>query len=80
MKLGITMLIHNKDDIEFVTEFPCFLGHPVSIYKRDLPCTYGNAQLIMVPIRIFNSDISVVKVSFKEKQQIKILIYNSYPI
>ena len=27
---GITMLIHNKDDIEFVTEFPCFLGHPVS--------------------------------------------------
>jgi len=24
------MLIHNKDDIEFVTEFPCFLGHPVS--------------------------------------------------
>ena len=30
MKLGITMLIHNKDDIEFVTESPCFLGHPVS--------------------------------------------------
>ena len=24
MKLGITMLVHNKDDIEFVTEFPCF--------------------------------------------------------
>ena len=20
---------HNKDDIEIVTEFPCFLGHPV---------------------------------------------------
>jgi len=30
MKLGITMLIHNKDDIEFVTEFPCFLGLDVS--------------------------------------------------
>ena len=29
MKLGVTMLIHDKDDIEFVTEFPCFLGHPV---------------------------------------------------
>ena len=29
LKLGITMLVHNKDDIEFVTEFPCFLGHPV---------------------------------------------------
>ena len=24
------MLILNKDDIEFVTEFPCLLGHPVS--------------------------------------------------
>ena len=23
------MLIQNKDDIQFVTEFPCFLGHPV---------------------------------------------------
>ena len=29
MKLGITMLIHYKDDIQFVTEFPCLLGHPV---------------------------------------------------
>jgi len=26
---GITMLIHNKDNIEFVTEFRSFLGHPV---------------------------------------------------
>ena len=25
------MLIHNKDDFEFVTEFPCFLEHPVFI-------------------------------------------------
>jgi len=32
LKLGITMLNHNKDDIEFVTEFPCFLGHPVYYY------------------------------------------------
>ena len=30
LKSGITMLIHNKDDIELVTEFPCLLGHPVS--------------------------------------------------
>ena len=30
LKLGITVLIHNKDDIQFVTEFPCFLGHPVT--------------------------------------------------
>ena len=41
LKLGITMLIHNKDDIEFVTEFPCFLGHPV--WKADLE-TYGSKK------------------------------------
>jgi len=29
LKLGITMLIHEKDDIQFVTEFQWFLGHPV---------------------------------------------------
>ena len=29
LKLDITMLIHIKDDIQFVIEFPCFLGHPV---------------------------------------------------
>ena len=29
MKLGITMLTHNKNDIKFVAEFPCLLGHPV---------------------------------------------------
>ena len=29
LKLGITILVHYKDDIEFVTEVPCFLGHPV---------------------------------------------------
>ena len=33
LKLGIAMLIHNKDDIEFVTEFPCLLGHPVGKIK-----------------------------------------------
>ncbi len=26
------MLIHNKDDIEFVNEFPCFLEHPDILY------------------------------------------------
>ena len=28
LNLGITMLFHNKDDVKFVTEFPCSLGHP----------------------------------------------------
>ena len=27
--MAFEMLIHNKDDIQFVTEFQCFLGHPV---------------------------------------------------
>ena len=32
------MLIHNKDDIEFVTEFPCFLGHPVYVWRDSGRC------------------------------------------
>ena len=31
-----TMLIHDKVDIEFVIEFPCFLGHPVSDLKKNI--------------------------------------------
>ena len=27
------MLIYKKDDIEFVTEFPCLLGYPVYLYS-----------------------------------------------
>ena len=34
MAFGSTMLIHNEDDIEFVTEFPCLLGHPVHAGKK----------------------------------------------
>ena len=32
LKLGITILIHNKDDIEFFTEFSCLLRH--SVHKK----------------------------------------------
>ena len=32
-KLVITILIHNKDDIEFVTEFPCLLGYNMGSFK-----------------------------------------------
>ena len=35
MKLGITMLTHNKDDIEFVTEFPCLLEHPLFTHEKS---------------------------------------------
>ena len=41
-----TMLILNKDDIEFVTEFPCLLGHPVHLEFR--PSTVGRVGLKMV--------------------------------
>ena len=30
MQLGNTMLILYKDDFEFVSKFPCLLGHSVS--------------------------------------------------
>ena len=36
LKTGITMLIHNKDGIEFVTEFPCLLGHPVYMWQTEI--------------------------------------------
>ena len=32
-EIRYTMPIHNKDDIEFVTEFPCFLWH--AVYKTN---------------------------------------------
>ena len=56
MKLGIKMLNHNKDNIEFVTEIPCFLGHPeakgaifkpglVIVMKQDSNLFYSNISL-----------------------------------
>ena len=39
------MLIHNKDDIEFVTEFPCFLGHPVYLYFSKYLGAWNNDNL-----------------------------------
>ena len=41
--VGITLLNQRiiwKDDIEFVTEFPCFLGHPVfDVVKNEKALT-----------------------------------------
>ena len=39
LQSGITILIHNKDDIEFVTEFPCLLGHPVESLDKEREVT-----------------------------------------
>ena len=41
--IGITMIIHNKEDIQFVIEFPCFLGHPVSLNEMK------NKNLLITP-------------------------------
>ena len=43
LKLGITTLIHNKDHIEFVTEFPCLFGHPVSDARYHVEIQTCNA-------------------------------------
>ena len=42
MKLGVTILIHNKDDIDFVTEFPCLLGHPKYLWSKNVAYYYKN--------------------------------------
>ena len=56
MKLGITILIHNKDDIEFVTEFSCLLGHPV----------YGEGEVVFFTQKLFNSVISLLLLKSKK--------------
>ena len=43
LKSGITMLLYNKDYIEFVTEFPCLLGHPVG-KRNDLEIQVTDVQ------------------------------------
>ena len=44
MKSGITGLNQTKDDIAFVTEFQCFLGHPV-VNKQEM-----SQSLKVVPV------------------------------
>ena len=46
--VGITILnqrIIQKNDIEFVTEFPCLLGHPVDSILKYLPYLINNLYL-----------------------------------
>ena len=48
LKSGVTMLIYNKHDIEFVTEFPCLLGHPVydfEFFAKFCPPDFALLQL-----------------------------------
>ena len=53
------MLIHSKDDIQFVTEFPCLFEHhvpseekltgAVSVILSDPPCKDGYARALTLP-------------------------------
>ena len=62
MKLGITMLIHSKDDIKFVTEFPCFLGHPVSnLYDLNNKALYSYLLAWMSAIAGQTDGLNIVK-------------------
>ena len=46
------MLIHNKDDIELVTEFPCLLRHPVDGSVN--PCFSSSKQCQL----LFTTDLT----------------------
>ena len=45
------MLIHNKDYIEFVTEFPCLLGHPV-VHENQKTMEYETDIIQWSPVKL----------------------------
>ena len=63
------MLIHNKDDIEFVTEFPCFLGHPVHFWKGPW-LSFKNLSKVLQISEILNINCNFKLVS-KNVRKIK---------
>ena len=57
------MLFHNKDYIQFVTEFPCFLGHPVQSCELSTPLPMG---AISWAIKIYQK-LAIIKAKSKGK-------------
>ena len=59
MKLAITMLIHNKDDIELVTEFPCRCTFNLRIKSQNLTSSCSKLPFtpnaVPLPYRILNN-------------------------
>ena len=55
LKLGITMLLRNKDYIQFVTEFPCFLRHPVvkQIKYKNFKNNFPFRNIFLFPYIVF---------------------------
>ena len=62
LKLAITMLIHSKDDIEFVTEFPCFWD---TLYD-------------IITTNIITNDMSNIRYKVKKNISYKRNNYTSY--
>jgi len=66
LKLCITMLIHNKDNIKLLTEFPCSLGHPVllsvaSIRRKLLKKLQHTSQIVKKSIYNIKQIIEILK-------------------
>jgi len=60
------MLIHNKDDIEFATAFPCLLGHPMHApfsflfyYRIQILHSFINANLIRIQFEFVKALLNV---------------------
>ena len=57
------MLIHNKDDIEFVTEFPCFFGTPCTnklrfvLFKKEKGKIFVDFKIVV----LWNENQTIVK-------------------
>ena len=66
------MLNHNKDEIEFVTEFPCLLGHLIcAIIAKNFICRqitylYTNSKFILLHAMVWKySRVFIVIVDIK---------------
>ncbi len=78
-EIRITMLIHNKDDIDFVTEFPCFwdalqiVWYILSTLQKSLISTFKIIDLI---INLKNSLISTNRLisTFNQNRQFYLLL------
>ena len=71
------MLIHNKDHIEFVTEFPCLLGHPVcnmeKKYQKRRKYFPGDIHFLFLPRFSKIIPLKNVFVFFPEKTLNKVI-------
>ena len=60
LKSGITRLIHNKDDIEFVTAFPCLLGQGLLVLNLLFFSQPTNPWVCTVYCVVWTLDTTVI--------------------